>query len=70
MNNNDNPIIGYSAFILIDECYEYNENACYVADSPESLKAFLKDGAFNIDDYRVDKIHLNDILTQIERFSF
>jgi hypothetical protein len=62
MNNNDNPIIGYSAFILIDECYEYNENACYVADSPESLKAFLKDGTFNGDDYRVDKIHLNDIL--------
>jgi len=31
-------IIGYSAFRLFDECYEYNENACYIADSPESLK--------------------------------
>ena len=62
MDNNSNPIIGYSAFILFDECYEYNENACYVADSPESLKAFLKDATFNINDYRFDKIKLSDIL--------
>ena len=62
MDNNNNPIIGYSAFILFDECYEYNENACYVADSPESLKAFLKDAVFNINDYRFDKIKLSDIL--------
>jgi len=44
MNNNDNPIIGYSAFILIDECYEYNENACYVADSPEALAYAVVEG--------------------------
>lgn len=62
MDNNNNPIVGYSAFILFDECYEYNENACYVADSPESLKAFLKDTTFNINDYRFDKIKLSDIL--------
>jgi hypothetical protein len=62
MENNGNPVIGYSAFILYDECYEYNENACYIADSPESLKDFLKDAAFNINNYRFDTIRLNDIL--------
>jgi hypothetical protein len=62
MENNDHPIIGYSAFILFDECYEYNENACYIADSPESLKDFLKDTTFNINDYRLDTIKLSHIL--------
>ncbi|MBC2713820.1 MAG: hypothetical protein HF978_00750 [Desulfobacteraceae bacterium] len=63
MNKNDNPIIGYSALALYDECYEYNENACYIADSPESLKKFLGDAVFNINDYRIDTIALNDILS-------
>jgi hypothetical protein len=62
MNDNDNPIIGYSALALFDECYEYNENACYIADSPESLKKFLEDAGFNINGYRIDTITLNDIL--------
>lgn len=62
MENKDNPIIGYSAFTLFDECYEYNENACYIADSPESLKKFLKEAMFNINNYRIDTIKLNDII--------
>jgi hypothetical protein len=62
MKHDDNPIIGHSAFILYDECYEYNENACYIADSPESLKEFLKDATFNINDYRLDTIRLSDII--------
>lgn len=62
MEYNINSIIGYSAFILFDECYEYNENACYIADSEESLKAFLEDASFNINDYRFDAIKLSDIL--------
>lgn len=62
MDNNDNPIIGYSAFILFDECYEYNEDACYIADSQESLKNFLENAMFDINDYRLDAIKLSDIL--------
>ena len=62
MENNDNPIIGYSAFILFDECYEYNENACYIADSPETLTEFLEGASFNLKDYRIDTIKLSDIL--------
>ena len=62
MNDNDNPIVGYSALRLFDECYEYNEDACYIADSQESLESFLENASFNINDYRLDAIKLSDIL--------
>jgi hypothetical protein len=62
MDNNDKSIVGYSAFRLYDECYEYNENACYIADSPESLRAFLEGASFNLKDYRIDTIKLAAII--------
>lgn len=62
MNYENNPIIGYSAFRLFDECYEYIENACYIADSSESLREFLKEATFNVNDYRIDKIRLKDVI--------
>jgi len=55
-------IIGYSAFRLFDECYEYNENACYIADSPESLKEFLGGTMFSVKDYRIDAVKVSDII--------
>lgn len=61
MNANDNPVVGYSAMALYDDSYEYLENACYIADSPESLKKFLEDAMFHPNDYRIDTITLNDI---------
>jgi hypothetical protein len=33
-------LIGYSALKIFDECYEYNENACYIADTPGTLEIF------------------------------
>ncbi|MBT3805341.1 MAG: DUF1186 domain-containing protein [Desulfobacula sp.] len=62
MKYDNNPVIGYSAFILFEECYEYNENACYIADTTESLKEFLIGATFHINDYRIDTIRLNDII--------
>lgn len=62
INNPTDLIIGYSAFELSEECYEYNENACYVADSPETLKQFLINAMFNVNDYRIDTIKLSDII--------
>ncbi len=63
-NNNkySETIIGYSAFRLFDEYYEYNENACYIADSPESLKEFLEEAMLTVKDYRVDAVKISDIL--------
>ena len=54
--------IGYSAFRLFDECYEYNENACYIADTPESLRAFLIDAAFSVNDYETVSVTLSDMV--------
>lgn len=64
MDNKDieNPIIGYSAFELWEQCYEYSENACYIADSQESLKKFLEGAMFDIKGYRIDAVRLADIL--------
>ena len=54
--------IGYSAFRLFDECYEYNENACYIADTPESLRVFLTGANFSVNDYETVAITPSDLL--------
>ncbi len=55
-------LVGYSALELFEECYEYNENACYVADSPESLRNFIINAGFSIKDYRIDPVKFSDFL--------
>lgn len=56
-------IVGYSGFILFEECYEYNENACYITDSYELAKEFMEDNCgYSSDDYRIDKISFGDIM--------
>ncbi len=55
-------IIGYSAYDPVEECYEYNENECYVADSPESLQKFLAGAMFSAEDYRIEPVKISDFL--------
>ena len=55
-------LIGYSAYDPIEECYEYNENECYVADSPESLQRFLAGAMFSAEDYRIEPVRISDFL--------
>jgi len=55
-------LIGYSAYEYLEECYEYNENACYIADSAESLKTFLTEAMLDVADYRIDAVKFSDIL--------
>ncbi|MCG2710846.1 MAG: hypothetical protein L6420_08310 [Elusimicrobia bacterium] len=55
-------IVGYSGFILFEQCYEYNENACYITDSYESAKEFMEDNCGSSNDYRIDKISFGDIM--------
>ena len=54
--------VGYSAFRLFDGCYEYNENACYIADTPESLRVFLAGADFSVNDYETVAITPSDLL--------
>ena len=39
--------IGYSALDRVEDCFEYVENACFVADSPASLEHFLAGSFFS-----------------------
>ena len=55
-------IIGYSAYDPFEECYEYNENECYVADSPESLEKFIVNAMLRVKDYRIDAVRISDFL--------
>lgn len=55
-------VIGYSAFELFEECYEYDESACRVSDSPESLKNYLKNALLPLKDYRLEAVKFSDFL--------
>lgn len=54
--------IGYSGFILFEECYEYNENACYLAESQDTAKQFMIDCGYDESGFRIDRISLNDLM--------
>jgi len=42
MTERNEPIIGYSGFDVFEECYGYNENACYIADTETSAHDFMR----------------------------
>ena len=54
--------IGYSGFEKFEECYEYFENACYIADTPEAAAQLMEDSGACIGEYRIDPITLAQIL--------
>ena len=60
--NSSKTLIGYSAFSILDDGYEYNENACYIADNQESLKEFLGT-LYSDENYRIEHITISDILS-------
>ena len=55
-------VVGYSGFILFEECYEYNENACFIADNENLAKDFMNNCGFSPDDYRINKVKIKDIM--------
>ncbi len=57
-----NTIIGYSGFIVYDKCYEYNEDACFVADSKESARQFMLDCGHEDADYKIETISFTNIM--------
>jgi len=60
--NSDKPTIGYSAYCTVQQHFEYNENHCYVADSPESLGEFMKGCMAPGERYRPVPVTMPDIL--------
>ena len=57
-----NVTIGFSGFILFEECYEYNENACYISESEELATHFMLNCGYRKPDYRADKVLFKDLL--------
>ncbi len=53
--------IGYSVFDTSQECYEYCENACYIAANTQSAKRFL-DTSFVPGDCEIHSVSWDDLL--------
>lgn len=54
--------IGYSVFDTNEECYGYNESACYVAATRESADAFRDACGIHSDAARIDSVMLDDLV--------
>lgn len=61
MTDNNEPILGYSGFDIFEECYGYNENACYIADDEASVERFMG-GAADSGHFRVEPVTLSRIM--------
>ena len=55
-------LIGYSVFDTVEECYSYNENACFIASTPDAAQRFLEVACDVPGDARVMVIHWPDLL--------
>jgi hypothetical protein len=55
-------IIGYSGFDSSEECYEYFENSCYIADTPQSAKNLMRNSYSCLGKYRIDPITIVQIM--------
>ena len=55
-------VIVYSGFIKYEECYEYNENACFLADSHEIASKFMTECGYEKSDFRIDTIYFQDLI--------
>ena len=54
--------IGFSVFETFEECYQYNENACFIAATRSAAEAFLRNGYTDPQDCRVDTVCYGDIM--------
>jgi len=55
-------VVGYSIFAMDEECYEYNENACYIAATGESADAFRDACDLDSAAVRIDAVVWGDLL--------
>ena len=55
-------VIGYSALEQFEECYEFDDNACHVSDSLESLKHYLQEAMWARENYRLEAVKFSDFL--------
>ena len=61
MTAQNEPIIGYSGFDVFEECYGYNEDACYVADTEASANRFMRAATLGTE-YRIEPVTLSQMM--------
>jgi hypothetical protein len=54
--------IGYSVFDTAEDCYAYNENACYIASTQQSAREFIDVACADPADVRVDTVSWHDLV--------
>ena len=54
--------IGYSVFWPLYKTFEYYEDACYIADTPESVRTFKGDLDSSGDEYEILEVSVSDVL--------
>jgi hypothetical protein len=55
-------LIGYSVFETFEECYQYNEDACFIASDRDGAEEFLDWGDTPRDACRILPVSLSDIM--------
>ncbi len=61
MAKQSEPILGYSGFDVLEECYGYNENACFIADTEAAAHSFMREAAFGSEN-RIVPVTLSQIM--------
>jgi len=55
-------MIGYSLFDTSEECYEYNENACFIAATLDGVKRTLSNAMMSPRDAEFHSVFWDDLL--------
>lgn len=54
--------VGYSVFETFEECYQYNENACFIAATRAAADVFRADSGAQAGESRIDAVCFGDIM--------
>ncbi len=54
--------VGYSIFETSQECWQYNENACFIASTHATAEEFLRNGWTPANECRIEAISFADIM--------
>ena len=55
-------IFGYSGFLVDEQCYEYNENACFIAGSKALAVEFMNNCFHSPSSYKIDPVSINELI--------
>ena len=63
--HSDQPI-GYRVLDIGEECFEYYDNACFIADSHANAKQHLKTSWGNAPGYRIEQVDFATMMEECE----